>query len=454
MTTGPAPARWLFCDLDGTLADSLGVLRQVYTEFLRQRGATPSDAEFASLNGPELREIVDRLRGNHGWSTSVEDLLAAYTEDLQKAYAAVRPMAGAEALLAQALATGWQLGLVTAASRAVAEAFLTTQGWRFAVIASGDEVDHAKPAPDLYRLALSRAGVGADAALALEDSPHGVTAARAAGLPVWQVGSPAWPDLTAVARRLASVQLPLTTPGATWLAHGEVQAEQVAQEAVAELDAVSVQRAWEAAVAQRPGLFDGLCTHVSAVTTESPRRLTLQPVRYRHILAQRCAGRDLGLRSLAVSALVVDQRGRVLVGQRNAIVTDYANAWETVPSGGVDARQGAGPVDLEGQVWAELAEETGLRPPAPTDTIPTQTSPSASPTALVPMGLLDDHAHFVVDAAFALRVPTSAVQASEHHELRWLTASEAEALPLIPTARLLLMAARLHPEVAPWLDPN
>ncbi|MGW6395924.1 HAD family hydrolase [Streptomyces sp. NPDC055103] len=53
---------------------------------------------------------------------------------------------------------------------------------RFAFLVTGDDTDRHKPEPDLYLLALERAGVGADDALAVEDSPRGVRAARAAGL--------------------------------------------------------------------------------------------------------------------------------------------------------------------------------------------------------------------------------------------------------------------------------
>ncbi|MEU8759646.1 HAD family phosphatase [Streptomyces sp. NPDC048659] len=53
---------------------------------------------------------------------------------------------------------------------------------RFAFLVTGDDTDRHKPAPDLYLLALDRAGLAAAEALAVEDSPTGVRAALAAGL--------------------------------------------------------------------------------------------------------------------------------------------------------------------------------------------------------------------------------------------------------------------------------
>lgn len=50
---------------------------------------------------------------------------------------------------------------------------------------SGDDVTHAKPAPDLFLLAAERLGVRAAHSLVIEDSVNGVKAGVAAGMTVW-----------------------------------------------------------------------------------------------------------------------------------------------------------------------------------------------------------------------------------------------------------------------------
>lgn len=52
----------------------------------------------------------------------------------------------------------------------------------FDAIACGDEVARHKPAPDVYLLALHRLGTTGAGWVAVEDTPHGVDAAHAAGL--------------------------------------------------------------------------------------------------------------------------------------------------------------------------------------------------------------------------------------------------------------------------------
>ena len=50
---------------------------------------------------------------------------------------------------------------------------------------SAEQVAHGKPAPDLFLHAASAMGVPAPRAVVIEDSPHGVTAARTAGMTVF-----------------------------------------------------------------------------------------------------------------------------------------------------------------------------------------------------------------------------------------------------------------------------
>ena len=64
--------------------------------------------------------------------------------------------------------------------------------WRFDAIATSSDVEHAKPAPDIYLLAAQKLDVEPAHCLVLEDSPTGVRAALAAGMTPIQI-----PDLLA-----------------------------------------------------------------------------------------------------------------------------------------------------------------------------------------------------------------------------------------------------------------
>lgn len=63
---------------------------------------------------------------------------------------------------------------------------------RFDAIVCGDDVPQGrtKPHPDLYLMALDALGIRASEAIALEDSPNGIDAARAAGIFVVSIPNP------------------------------------------------------------------------------------------------------------------------------------------------------------------------------------------------------------------------------------------------------------------------
>ena len=62
------------------------------------------------------------------------------------------------------------------------------------VTADDPEVTAAKPAPDIFLTAARRLGVAPGECLVFEDSPFGVTAAKAAGMRVLAVPDPAMAD--------------------------------------------------------------------------------------------------------------------------------------------------------------------------------------------------------------------------------------------------------------------
>src|SRR5580704_17524657 len=95
----PPDRRGLFLDLDGTLADSLGVLRCVYFRFLREFNREGSDAEFDRLNGPKLSEIIGALQTKYHLTGEPSILHAFYNRLIDAAYEEVLPQQGSRKLI-------------------------------------------------------------------------------------------------------------------------------------------------------------------------------------------------------------------------------------------------------------------------------------------------------------------------------------------------------------------
>jgi HAD superfamily hydrolase (TIGR01509 family) len=108
---------------------------------------------------------------------------------------------GVLALMRQCRARGLPMGIATTTSRSNIEALLRVhlgEGWAewFAVTVCGEDVQRKKPDPQAYRLALGALRIEAREAVAIEDSPSGVDAARAAGIPVVVTRSSYFADAT------------------------------------------------------------------------------------------------------------------------------------------------------------------------------------------------------------------------------------------------------------------
>lgn len=188
--TSPA-AQGLFLDLDGTLADSMPVLRQVYFRFLEELGRQGSDQEFDALAGRPLGVIVPRLMQVHGLEDAAPALMAAYYGLIGQVYQThARPTPGARQLLEAARRQGVRVAVVTSSDRAMAHGFLAHSGLAPLVdqVVTTEDTPRGKPAPDPYLRALALTGLGPDKALAVEDTALGASAALAAGIATYIVG--------------------------------------------------------------------------------------------------------------------------------------------------------------------------------------------------------------------------------------------------------------------------
>jgi len=195
-------SKGLFLDFDGTLADSIGVMRDAYERFLAAYQIAGSEAEFQSLNGPPLAEIVRRLRERHRLVPPLDELHRQYQRVLTEAQHLIQPSAGAHRLLAVAQERAYSVAVVTSADSAAVVAWLEQHELHpfVASVVGGDSVASGKPDPEPYDQALRLLGCDARRSLAIEDSPIGAAAAVAAGLRTYVLLSSAcpaqtWPDV-------------------------------------------------------------------------------------------------------------------------------------------------------------------------------------------------------------------------------------------------------------------
>jgi HAD superfamily hydrolase (TIGR01509 family) len=180
-------------DNDGLLLDTESVWTRAEEDLFERRGAEFSPADKRELVGTSAEiagGILERRLGEPGRAAElIEELNALVVAELERG---VEAMVGARELLERLRERGTPLGLVSNSPLRFVERSIEIVGLQdhFDVVLSAHEVAAPKPAPDPYLEACRRLGVEpGPSVVALEDSPTGVAAARAAGLTVIGVPS-------------------------------------------------------------------------------------------------------------------------------------------------------------------------------------------------------------------------------------------------------------------------
>ncbi|WP_440065870.1 HAD family hydrolase [Streptosporangium sp. OZ121] len=194
-------------DLELTEADAghvLGRLVEDAAGYLARRAPAPPGTEQAGVEraGAE-RAGAERAR--------VERVGARLTEAFaERVSGGVTPLPGAIRLLDDLGAEGVPTALVSASPRLIVDMVLHTVGAeRFALVVAAEDTARGKPLPDPYLRAASGLGLDPADCVAVEDSPTGLAAARAAGCRVVSVsGDPVAEDVLSV-DSLEKVDLPL-----------------------------------------------------------------------------------------------------------------------------------------------------------------------------------------------------------------------------------------------------
>ena len=179
-------------DMDGVLIDAKDWHYEALNRALSLFGFTISRYDhLVTFDGLPTRKKLEMLSREqrlpvalHGF---LNDLKQAFTTEL--IHARCKPRFQHEFALSRLKADGLLLAVASNSVRSTVELMMERSRLRpyLSVLVSNQDVAHPKPAPDIYLKTAADLGVPPAACLVVEDHPHGIAAARAAGCPVMAV---------------------------------------------------------------------------------------------------------------------------------------------------------------------------------------------------------------------------------------------------------------------------
>lgn len=175
-------------DMDGLLLDTEGIYTEV-TQIISDRyGGKKFDWSLKQNTiGLGARDLATYIIGALELPLSIEEYLEARTPLMNERFPLAKAMPGAEALVRHLSANRVPIAVGTSSSRHFFDLKTTLHKDLFAlfdtvVTADDPQVGAAKPAPDIFLVAAQRLGIPPAQCMVFEDSPFGITAAKAAGM--------------------------------------------------------------------------------------------------------------------------------------------------------------------------------------------------------------------------------------------------------------------------------
>lgn len=172
-------------DCDGTLVDSEPLSGEAWRRVLAPYGYELTEGDLAACVGRPyaathayLARRVALPDADAVWPVLSRELFALIDSSLE-------PFEDALEAVEELRARGVPIAVASSSVRERLDRTLARAGLEFEITIAGDEVEHGKPAPDMFLLAAERLGVAR--CVVVEDSPPGVQAGIAAGMPTLAV---------------------------------------------------------------------------------------------------------------------------------------------------------------------------------------------------------------------------------------------------------------------------
>ena len=188
MIVVPEHIRGLVFDCDGTIAHTMPLHYKAWVRALAEHGVDFPEALFYEFGGMPTDVIIAHLNERHGKSMPVMETAHRKEDLFEEMIPLVTPIEPIVSLI-RLNAGKLPMAVATGGWRRIAEKTLAAMNVTqyLQAIVCAEDVQHGKPAPDIFLEAARRIGIDAEDCMAFEDANLGVQSATAAGMLVFDV---------------------------------------------------------------------------------------------------------------------------------------------------------------------------------------------------------------------------------------------------------------------------
>jgi HAD superfamily hydrolase (TIGR01509 family) len=176
----------LIFDFDGLILDTETASYKVWSDIFQSYGATLPITEWATCIGTTQGafDVYTYLQSQVQQPIDVKEIARHHRDESLKIIDALEPRPGVLSYMSEAQKLRLPLALASSSDQNWVMRNLSRLNLaeHFHSIRTSNDVERVKPDPELYQLTLTTMGVKPHRAIAFEDSPNGIKAAKAAGI--------------------------------------------------------------------------------------------------------------------------------------------------------------------------------------------------------------------------------------------------------------------------------
>ncbi|MFP4620246.1 MAG: HAD family hydrolase [Bacteroidales bacterium] len=172
-------------DMDGVLVDSEQYICEAAIEMFKRKGLTVQPEDFKPFVGQGENAYIGKVAEKYNFPIDLDEAKAqTYQIYGEITEGKLEPLPGVLDFMDKVREKGLKSAVATSADEVKMEINLKNIGIpkeSFAATVNGLEVEHKKPAPDIFQVAARKMGLNPEDCLVVEDAVSGVEAAKRAG---------------------------------------------------------------------------------------------------------------------------------------------------------------------------------------------------------------------------------------------------------------------------------